>query len=70
MHRFRIRGAKVSRGAVCRVNTHKLASLYEAFPAEQARRTTERMEIHHTPKHGSWLNVAEIELSVSQCLNR
>ena len=54
------------------LNTHKLASLYEAFPAEQARRIAERLEIHYTPKHGSWLNVAEIELSVlsRQCLNR
>ena len=54
------------------LNTHKLASLYEAFPPEQARRIAERFEIHHTPKHGSWLNVAEIELSVlsRQCLDR
>ena len=54
------------------LNTHKLASLYEAFPPEQARRIAERLEIHHTPKHGSWLNVAEIELSIlsRQCLNR
>jgi hypothetical protein len=54
------------------LNTHKAASLYEAFPAEQARRIAERLEIHHTPKHGSWLNVAEIELSVlaRQCLDR
>ena len=54
------------------LNTHKLASLYEAFPAEQARRLAERFEVHHTPKHGSWLNVAEIELSVlaRQCLDR
>jgi hypothetical protein len=54
------------------LNTHKLASLYEAFPPEQARRIAERIEIHHTPKHGSWLNVAEIELSVlsRQCLDR
>jgi hypothetical protein len=54
------------------LNTHKPASLYEAFPAEQARRIAERLEIHHTPKHGSWLNVAEIELSVlsRQCLDR
>ena len=46
------------------LNTHKLASLYEAFPPDQARRIAERIEVHHTPKHGSWLNVAEIELSV------
>jgi hypothetical protein len=54
------------------LNTHKLASLYEAFPPDQARRIAEKLEIHHTPKHGSWLNMAEIELSVlsRQCLNR
>jgi len=54
------------------LNTHKLASLYEAFPPEQARRLAERFEVHHTPKHGSWLNVAEIELRVlaRQCLDR
>jgi transposase len=54
------------------LNTHTTASLYEAFPPEQARRLAERLEIHYTPKHGSWLNIAEIELSVlqSQCLNR
>ena len=45
------------------LNTHSLASLYEAFPPEEARRLTERLEMHHTPKHGSWLNMAEIELS-------
>jgi hypothetical protein len=54
------------------LNTHKAASLYEAFPPEQARRIIERLEIHHTPKHGSWLNMAEIELSVlsGQCLDQ
>ncbi len=54
------------------LNTHKLASLYEAFPPDQARRIAERLEIHHTPKHGSWLNVAEIGASVlaRQCLDR
>jgi hypothetical protein len=54
------------------LNTHKLASLYEAFAPERARRLAERFEVHHTPKHGSWLNVAEIELSVltRQCLDR
>ncbi len=54
------------------LNTHKLASLSETFPPERARRIAERLEIHHTPKHGSWLNVAEIELSVlsRQCLDR
>lgn len=52
------------------LNTHKLASLYEAFPAHEARRIIDRLEIHYTPKHGSWLNMAEIELSVlqRQCL--
>jgi hypothetical protein len=52
------------------LNTHKFASLYEAFPPEEARRIIERLEIHYTPKHGSWLNMAEIELSVlyRQCL--
>src|SRR5690606_1115874 len=54
------------------LNTHKLASLYQAFPPAEARRLVERLEIHHTPKHGSWLNIAEIELSVftRQCLNQ
>lgn len=54
------------------LNTHTVASLYEAFPAEQARRLAQKLEIHYTPKHGSWLNVAEIELSAMtrQCLNR
>jgi hypothetical protein len=53
-------------------NTHKVASLYEAFEPARARRIAERLEIHHTPKHGSGLNVAEIELSVltRQCLDR
>jgi len=52
------------------LNTHNTASLYSAFPAEEARRLAERLEIHYTPKHGSWLNIAEIELSVlkRQCL--
>jgi len=54
------------------LNTHTAASFYEAFPPKQARRMTERLEIHYTPKHGSWLNVAEIQLSVlaRQCLDR
>lgn len=46
------------------LNTHRPASLYEAFPPEEARRILERLEIHYTPKHGSWLNMAEIEFSV------
>jgi hypothetical protein len=54
------------------LNTHSAASLYEAFQAEEARRLTRRLEIHYTPKHGSWLNIAEIELSALkiQCLER
>ena len=54
------------------LNTHKPASLYEAFPAPEARRLVERFEWHYTPKHGSWLDMAESELGVlaSQCLNR
>ncbi len=54
------------------LNTHKTASFYKSFPAAQARRLASRLEIHYTPKHGSWLNLAECELSVlvGQCLNR
>jgi len=54
------------------LNTHSVASLYEAFSPKEARRLAERLEIHYTPKHGSWLNMAEIELSVlkGQCLDR
>ena len=54
------------------LNTHALASLYEAFPPAEAKRLAERIELHHTPKHGSWLNIAEIELSAlgRQCLAR
>jgi hypothetical protein len=54
------------------LNTHSIASLYETFAPAEARRLVERLEIHHTPKHGSWLNMAEIELSVlkGQCLDR
>ena len=54
------------------LNTHKFASLYEAFEPAEARRILERLEFHFTPKHGSWLNMAEIELNVlnSQCLDR
>ena len=53
------------------LNTHNIASLYEAFPASKARRLAEKLEIHYTPKHGSWLNMAEIELSIlsRQCMN-
>lgn len=54
------------------LNTHKVASLYDAFAPEEARRIARKLEIHYTPKHGSWLNMAEIELSVlqRQCLDR
>lgn len=54
------------------LNTHCRASLYEAFPPQEARRLAERIDIHYTPKHGSWLNMTEIELSAlnGQCLDR
>lgn len=54
------------------LNTHSPASLYEAFPPAEAKRLADKLEMHYTPKHGSWLNMAEIELSVlqRQCLNR
>ena len=54
------------------LNTHSPGSLYEAFPPEEAKRLADRLEIHHTPKHGSWLNIAEIELSAlgRPCLDR
>jgi hypothetical protein len=53
------------------LNTHTKASLYEAFPAAEARRLAERFEWHYTPKHGSWLDMAESELGIlsSQCLD-
>ena len=52
------------------LNTHRIASLYATFPAHRARELAERLEIHYTPKHGSWLNIAEIELSAlgRQCI--
>jgi hypothetical protein len=54
------------------LNTHRVASLYEAFEPVEARRLTERLEVVYTPKHGSWLNIAEVELNVlaRQCLSR
>jgi hypothetical protein len=54
------------------LSTHKPAALYEAFAPEEARRILERIEFHYTPKHGSWLNMAEIELNVlsNQCLDQ
>ncbi len=64
--------AAVSWLALDNLNTHKPGSLCESFAPSEARRTAKRLELHHTPKHGSWLNMAEIELSVfsRQCLNR
>lgn len=54
------------------LNTHDTSSLYKAFPAQEARALAKRLEIHYTPKHGSWLNIAECELSAlcRQCLDR
>ncbi len=54
------------------LNTHSIGSLYEAFEPAKAHALAQRLEIHHTPKHGSWLNIAEIELSAltRQCLDR
>jgi hypothetical protein len=54
------------------LNTHTRGSLYETFPPAEAKRLADRLELHYTPKHGSWLNIAEIELSVlgRQCLHR
>lgn len=54
------------------LNTHNIASLYQTFEPEEARRLARRLEIHYTPKHGSWLNIAESELSIltQQCLDR
>ena len=54
------------------LNTHVAAALYETFPAAEARRLWQRLELHYTPKHGSWLNMAEIELGIlsRQCLGR
>jgi len=64
--------AKKIRVVLDNLNTHKPASLYAAFPPEEARRLLTKVEFHHTPKHGSWLNMAEIEFSVlqRQCLDR
>jgi hypothetical protein len=64
--------AKEVRLVMDNLNTHCPASLYEAFPPSEARRLVARLDIHYTPKHGSWLNMAEIELSAlsAQCLNR
>jgi hypothetical protein len=64
--------AEVIRLVLDQLNIHKPASLYEAFAPEEARRIRRKLEFHFTPKHGSWLNMAEIELSIlqRQCLAR
>jgi len=64
--------AKSIRLVVDNLNTHTPAALYEAFAPAEARRITRRLEFHYTPKHGSWLNMAECELAVlnTQCLDR
>jgi len=64
--------ADVIRVVLDHLNTHKAASLYEAFAPEEARRLAKKLEFHYPPKHGSWLNMAEIELSIlaRQCLDR
>ena len=63
--------AQVVRVVLDNLNTHRPASLYASFPAAEARRIVKRLEFHYTPKHGSWLNMAEIEFSVlsRSCLN-
>lgn len=64
--------AKKVRLVMDNLNTHDVSSFYETFESAEARRLIERLDIHYTPKHGSWLNMAEIELSVlkGQCLDR
>jgi transposase len=64
--------AEVIRVVLDNLNTHVLGALYEAFAPEEARRITKRLEFHYTPKHGSWLNMAELEFSAltRQCLGR
>lgn len=64
--------AKKIRVALDNLNTHSPAAFYEAFPPEQARQLTRKLEFHYTPEHSSWLNMAEVEISVltSQCLDR
>ncbi|OME44190.1 hypothetical protein BSK58_04720 [Paenibacillus odorifer] len=67
----RTRMDRTGSAGVDNLNTHTILSLYETFTPEHALALAERLEIHYTPKHGSWLNIAEIELSVLtiQCLN-
>lgn len=64
--------AEVIRVVLDNLNTHKPASLYETFPPAEAHRLRQKLEFHYTPKHGSWLNMAEIELGVlgRQCLDQ
>jgi hypothetical protein len=64
--------AEVIRVVLDNLNTHKAASLYAAFPPEEARAIARKIEFHYTPKHGSWLNIAEIELAVlsNMCLSQ
>ena len=64
--------AEVIRVVLDNLNTHKAASLYEAFPPAEARDIARKIEFHYTPKHGSWLNIAEIELAVlsNMCLSQ
>ena len=64
--------AAVIRVVLDNLNTHSPGSLYEAFPPAEAHRLSQKLEFHHTPKHGSWLNMAEIELAalMTQCLDR
>jgi hypothetical protein len=64
--------AEVIRVVLDNLNTHTPAALYDTFAPEEARRLTRRLEFHYTPKHGSWLNMAEVELAVlsGQCLKR
>jgi hypothetical protein len=64
--------AEKIRGVLDNLNTHSPAAFYEAFPPDQARRLTKKLEFHYTPEHSSWLNMAEVEISVltEQCLDR
>ena len=64
--------ARIIRLVMDNLNTHTVSSLYEAFPPEEAQRIWKRLEVHYTPKHGSWLNMAEIEISIFErgCLSK
>jgi transposase len=68
----RLPDAELIRVVIDNLNTHSPAALYQTFAPEEARRITRKLEFHYTPKHGSWLNMAEIELAVlsRQCLKR